>query len=257
MNVVGVDLAWGENGGTGLCVVADGVVVDSCRRGSLDDIVTWMEPYVVGDCVVAIDAPLIVCNEKGRRPCESVISRCFGARHASTHSSNLTNPSFRTGGRAADLARRLDLDTDPRELPHRSGRWAIEVYPHTALVAVFDLPVTLKYKAKRGRTVESRRAEFLSCMSLLESLSAADPPLDLTEFMPWLTLRRQVASATTGAALDRAEDEIDAYICAYTGMLFWTHGTSRSRVVGDIATGYIVTPVTEELGALLDAAGSG
>lgn len=253
MKFVGVDLAWGEVASTGLCAVFSGKVVDSCRRRSLDDILEWLGPHVEGDCVVAIDAPLIVRNETGTRPCERAMSRCFGNRQAGPHPSNLSNPSFRGGGRAAELARRLGLDPDPTALPHGRGRWAIEVYPHAALVALFDLPLTLKYKAKKGRTLEGRRAAFQSCFSLMETLTTAEPGLDLLESHHWLSLKEEISGAKTGAALDRAEDEMDAYLCAYVAMLFWAHGTDRSRVVGDTETGYIVTPVTKELGGMLDA----
>jgi predicted RNase H-like nuclease len=48
------------------------------------------------------------------------------------------------------------------------------------------------------------------------------------------------------------EDEIDAYVRAYTALYYWTHGTTRCRVAGDVTDGYILTPVTPELAACLD-----
>lgn len=251
---IGVDLAWGEKAGTGLCVIVGDTVLASGRSTTLDDIAAWLEPYTRGTCVVAIDAPLIVRNESGRRTCEQLISRCFGGFHASAHSSNLKLPAFRAGVRAWNLAQHLNLDTDPAFEGATGGRWAIEVYPHTALVSLFDLPVTLKYKAKRGRPVEVRRNEFTRCIDCLESLVAFDPPVRLSTSPSWLALKEEILAAPTGAALDRAEDELDAYICAYTAAYYWTHGTSRCRVVGDTEHGYIVTPVSDDIGALLDAA---
>ena len=47
--------------------------------------------------------------------------------------------------------------------------------------------------------------------------------------------------------MDRCEDEIDAYICAYVALYYWTHGLAHCRVVGDLASGYIITPVTEQM----------
>ena len=43
-----------------------------------------------------------------------------------------------------------------------------------------------------------------------------------------------------------------SFVCAYTALYYWTHGTTRCRVAGDLDHGYIVTPVTPELGACLD-----
>jgi predicted RNase H-like nuclease len=95
-NFIGIDFAWqSERNATGVAVArGDGahaslVEVVSGVRG-LNDIVGIIERYATDDMVVAVDAPLIIRNTTGRRPCESEISRRFGARHASTHSSNLT-----------------------------------------------------------------------------------------------------------------------------------------------------------------------
>lgn len=59
--------------------------------------------------------------------------------------------------------------------------------------------------------------------------------------------------ATSNGQLDLIEDELDAFMCAYIGFYYWTHGASRCRVVGDVDSGYIVTPVTPDIGAALDA----
>jgi predicted RNase H-like nuclease len=243
----------GERNGTGLCALNTDGIMDSTRLRTLHDIVDWVKPFTEGDCIVAIDAPLIVGNRTGCRPCERLISRCFGRYHASAHSSNLGNRSFRTGGRARELAERLELDTDPHFGPGTRVRRAIEVYPHTALVALFDLPLILKYKSKRGRTAAARQIEFALFVSLLESLSAVEPAMDVRMCKQWPGLVRELATATTGAALDRAEDELDGYVCAYIGLYYWTYGVERCRVLGDAESGYIVTPVSQEQGAFLDS----
>jgi predicted RNase H-like nuclease len=97
-----------------------------------------------------------VRNESGRRPAEQAISRCFGAYHASAHSTNLGLPSFRERVRGERFARALGLDVDPYFPTRVPLRRAIEVYPHTAIVALFELASTLKYKAKPGRTLTGR-----------------------------------------------------------------------------------------------------
>ena len=69
MHFVGLDLAWGQRKPTGVAVVDDtgklllatAVTDDASIRGIL-------EPYTEGDCLVSIDAPLIVTNPTGQRP---------------------------------------------------------------------------------------------------------------------------------------------------------------------------------------------
>ena len=252
MRFVGVDLAWTARGGTGLCTIEENAVQASDRLGTDEELLRWLRPLVQGDVLVAIDAPLIVRNLTGRRPAEQLISRCFGGYHASAHSANLGLPSFRNGVRGEWLAATLDLDVDPAFPPRVPVRRAVEVYPHTAIVALFGLASTLKYKAKPGRTLQSRTAALDELLDHLESLRTSDPPLEVRTSPRWAGLRGTVRAPGTGAQLARAEDEIDAYVCAYTALYYWTHGTTRCRVAGDARDGYILTPVTAELAACLD-----
>ncbi|HWB72587.1 MAG TPA: DUF429 domain-containing protein [Egibacteraceae bacterium] len=250
MRFVGVDLAWGRRNPTGLCAVEDGAVVESSLARDDDEILAWLRPHVGDGCVVAVDAPLVVRNATGSRPCEKALNRCFGRFHAGCYPSNTT----RVPPRAERLAAALDLPVDPFFAAGSQVRRAIEVYPHAALVALFALDRTLKYKARRGRTVECRHGEFARLLGLLESLATADPPLDVRRAPRWHQLAATVTAERVAARLDRAEDELDAYLCAYVALHRWAHGQARSRVVGDTASGYIVTPVTPELARCLDDA---
>jgi predicted RNase H-like nuclease len=122
----------------------------------------------------------------------------------------------------------------------------IEVYPHPALVALFGLPRRLAYKARSGRSIDDRRVALRALIRLLESLYGADPPLDVTTAPRWPQLTAAVESASTHAGLDRVEDELDAFVCAYVGLYWAAWGRARSAVLGTVADGYIVTPVDPE-----------
>ncbi len=114
MHYVGVDLAWGEKGTTGLAAVdEDGVLLDVTERGSDEEIHGWLQPWVADDCLVAIDAPIVVNNLTGNRPCESLIGKYFGRYNAYCHSANMSNPNFAHGTRARRIADALGLDIDP------------------------------------------------------------------------------------------------------------------------------------------------
>ena len=99
MKFIGVDLARSTSGGTGLCLVEGGRVTASTRLLTDDEIIGWLTPRARGNALVAIDAPLIVRNDTGRRPRDQPISQCFGAQHASTQSANLGLAAFRNGVR--------------------------------------------------------------------------------------------------------------------------------------------------------------
>ena len=173
MYFVGVDLAWGDRKPTGLAVLdADGHLVHVSAAGTDDEIVAALEPYVEGDCLVAIDAPLIVTNATGNRPAEAALNKDFARFDAGAHPSNTGKPEFSEQPRGARIAARLGLDMNPRS---GRARRAIEVYPHPATVALFRLGRTLKYKNKPGRDLEQLRSELIVLVGLLEGLADGRP----------------------------------------------------------------------------------
>ena len=175
MHFVGVDLAWGDRKPTGLAVLDDeGRLVHVSAATTDDTIVEALAPYVENDCLVAIDAPLIVTNATGNRPAEAALNKDFARFDAGAHPSNTGKPEFREQPRGARIAARLGLDINPRS---GRARRAIEVYPHPATVALFRLGRTLKYKNKPGRNLDQLRSELLVLLGLLEGLASADPPL--------------------------------------------------------------------------------
>ena len=117
-----------------------------------EEILAALAPYTEGDCLVAIDAPLIVTNPTGNRPAEAALNHDFARFDAGAHPSNTGKPEFSGTPRGAALCQALGLDMNPRSGRRRR---AIEVYPHPATVALFRLGRTLKYKNKPGRDLEA------------------------------------------------------------------------------------------------------
>lgn len=235
MHFVGLDLAWGENSQTGVAVIdSDGRLLHV--GGAQDDasIEAAIAPYVGDECLVAIDAPLIVNNPTGHRPCEAALNRDFHRFDAGARPAYADKPEFRDP-RGARIATALGLDMDPSST---ATRRAIEVYPHPATVVLFELKKTLKYK--RG-PFEDRHRELLQLMTLIEGLDGASPRLRANRSVAWVELRRRVEAATRPGQLDRDEDPVDAVVCAYVA-LYWYHRPEDVTVYGDFATGYIVTP---------------
>jgi len=239
MYFVGLDLAWGERKPTGVAVVDDegrlvyvGVAQDDAS------IRAAIGPYVEDDCLVAFDAPLVVTNPTGQRPSEAALNRDFAKFEAGAHPTNTGKPEFAGTPRAARIASALDLDIDPNS---SSSRRAIEVYPHPATVALFRLGRTLKYKSKPGRSVAQLRSELLRLLDLIEALAQATPPLRVADDDGWIALRHAVETAERKSDLRRAEDPVDAVLCAYVA-LFATRRPGDVTVYGDAETGATITP---------------
>ena len=236
---VGVDLAWGQRSPTGVAVVdASGALCRVGVAGDDDDLLAQLGPYVTGDCVVAIDAPLVVTNPSGNRPCEAALNRDFRRFDAGTHPANTGLPWFADGGRGGRLCARLGLDLDPRST---ATRRAFEVYPHAASVVLFALPKTLKYKQKQGRDFTALRSELLRLMDFIEGLDG----LTVSSSPDWGSLATNVHQARTKSQLRRAEDPVDAVLCAYIAR-YATERPDDIAIYGDTTTGCIVTPALEK-----------
>jgi predicted RNase H-like nuclease/ppGpp synthetase/RelA/SpoT-type nucleotidyltranferase len=241
VHYIGIDLAWGDKQPTGLAVIDDSarlLHVSTVRTD--EEIEAALAAYVAGDCLAAIDAPIVVTNATGSRPAEQQLSRDFRRFDAATHPSNTGKPEFANGTRAARVAKRLGLDIDPRSGRRRR---AIEVYPHPATIVLFGLPKILRYKAKPGRDLDLLRSELLTLMTFVDTVVATEHT--------WAGLRSQVEDATRKSELRRVEDQVDAVLCAYLAH-FADHRRDLITRYGDPETGYIVTPT---LGA--DIASSG
>jgi predicted RNase H-like nuclease len=242
---IGVDLAWrGDHNHTGI-VITQGdlngarLVAYSDSISSLAAATAYVAAHSTDNTVVAIDAPLIIRNKTGQRPCETEISRRFGRFNASCHTSNLSlypDPaSTRFVGLLAEAGFRHQPDPDTAKL--RMGRWLFEVYPHPAHVVLFELDKIIPYK--KGR-VPSKRGGLHQLQRHLRSLAERAPAL-----IPTPDLDRLLTSEVEelrGTALKHYEDLLDALFCSYLALFYWRWGRERSELVGDLATGCIVVP---------------
>ena len=236
---VGIDLAWGEAKQTGIAILSpEGRLKASISVTTTDAILAFISEHRVGDVVAAIDAPLVVVNETGQRPCERELSSLFGRFHAGPHPSNLSRPHFQRL-RGAEIAERLGATIDPDVIPGPGVSVAVEVYPHPAMVSLFGLGRVIPYKHKRGRSLDDLRSASLQLMSQMDRV--LDPVLRLGESERWGALRETAETSTRKSHLLAIEDELDAVFCAYLAWM-WVNDRAGLEVYGDLATGYIVTP---------------
>jgi predicted RNase H-like nuclease len=237
---VGVDLAWGGRNPSGLAALdqAGRVVAEGWATGD-GEIAAFVAAHDRDGAVLALDAPLVVTNPAGtRRACEAELQRRYGRMGAGPYPSNLGILGGRV--RAMDIVRRSPRPylTVPRDPGRATGWWAIEVFPHPAIVELGGLARALRYK--KGPP-EARRAGLRALALVLAGLAAADPPLRLETERP---LAHELAALDhrRGRALKAVEDLADAHVCAYVALWWWWHGPAATLVAGDDATGAIVVP---------------
>jgi predicted RNase H-like nuclease len=247
---IGIDLAWSPRNPTGAAVLrgdASGAeLIDHSLLGGDAAIVDYIVRHAGdGPALVAVDAPLWVPNATGRRPGEAEIGRVFARYQAGAHPANRSRLAFDGVVRGEALVTALAAHDFVHASEVAAGvpiRQVIEVFPHPAMIALFGLKRTLKYKAKLQRSAELRLSEWRRYQTYLDALAAADPPLN-----GQAALTKQDVAALRGRRLKDYEDQIDALMCAYIVLYAFRWGTARCRMFGTFEDGYIFTPVPEAL----------
>jgi predicted RNase H-like nuclease len=158
--------------------------------------------------LVAIDMPLSREPITGRRLCDDIVSRVYGARGAAVHSPSAMRPGGISGElRAGFDALGLGLCTAP------PAHGLIEVYPHAALIEFLNEPRRLEYKAGKinrywpkmtvAERYEKLRAVWARVVEEMERhIAGTAEALPL----PALDVR--------GWRLKAYEDGLDAVVCA-------------------------------------------
>ncbi len=241
MKFIGIDLGW-KSQPSGLCSLEwiDGQLqlLDLDRKDAIADILTWIDQTVKLDepAIIAVDAPTLIPNTTGSRLPDKLSHKYFGKYHAGCYPANQNLPfAERTINFGLELESR-GFAHAPTIEPQKLSRYQIEVFPHPAIVNLFNLERILKYK--KGR-LSDRRLELIKLQNyLLDILPSISPPLRS------LHLCRSFPSEipTTGAALKATEDKLDSLICAYVAAYWWHWGEQRNLVLGDRTTGYIIIP---------------
>ena len=244
---IGVDLAWKTEGNhSGIAVLegderqielrtfADGLV-------SMAAVVDFIESQSNADSVVAVDAPLVVKNATGQRPCETLISKHFGRYDAGCHTSNTAKLYADTGTKLVKALSGHGFihDFDMATAKQRAGRWLFEVYPHPAMVRLFGLERIIRYK--KGSVAE-KRCGLGKLRQHLISLASGSRGLVATPNLSEL-LERDL-EALRGKGLKCYEDTLDSLFCAYLAWHCWRWGAERNEVFGTMEDGYIVVPKT-------------
>jgi len=245
---IGLDLAWSPRNPTGAAVIGGGAdggaLVERALLGDLDTIVGFVERHAgAGPAIIAVDAPLRVPNERGRRPAEAAISRAFGRYQAGAYPANRQRLTFEGIVRGEALVALLEergFVHKPAVAAGEPVRQVVEVFPHPAMIALFGLRRTLKYKARPNRTLAERLAAWREYQVHVRALTDADPPLRGHEEF----VTRDVA-ALRGKRLKDYEDQVDALLCAYIALYAFRWGAARCRTFGTLDGGCIFTPVPE------------
>ena len=243
--LIGLDLAWNcEKNGSGLAIGRlDGshLVLEELHTG-IRGLGKIMSAIVDVDGIfgIAIDAPLIIKNKTGSRPCEKELNRVYGSRWAGCHPTNLGLHANSAGPILAEKLERAGF----RHLGIDKPKWQIECYPHPAIIQIFGLDKRLKYKKKENtswdevRLGQSMLGKFILSLENRTILS-----LSIPAHLRHLTDPARIANLDTRQLKDN-EDGLDAIICLYVAARYASG--LPVECYGDGESGYIIVPATDE-----------
>lgn len=235
MIFLGVDLGW-TTGATGLAAirfVQDHLTLSAVSLAhSHEQTLEWIAGQA-GDspAMIAIDAPTVIRNPTGQRPGERALNAVFRKHLLNCHPANLGRPFAHKTTAFANTLEAQGYRHAPGIQARSPGRYQIEVFPHAAIVRLFQFEQRLRYK--KGSAAE-RSALLAVLRERIASLRGAEPPL-ITPALP-------VVEGVKGRARKDAEDQLDAILCAYIGAHYWWWGAERNDVFGDAESGYLVVP---------------
>ncbi|MGH3117302.1 MAG: DUF429 domain-containing protein, partial [Gaiellales bacterium] len=165
---IGIDLAWAQSGArtkpneTGVAAIDSrgGVIECGWTRG-VDETMSWLARLAVdGSTLAFIDAPLVVDNPAGQRPCERQVGQRYGRWKVSANSTNQSSP------RQAGVLLRERLQEsgwtydDGRHGPPTSGSVISECYPYTTLVGAAELGYDQERPTYKRRPARVPRAQW-------------------------------------------------------------------------------------------------
>lgn len=246
MLFIGVDLAWSERNGTGITILKGDDKKAEFHSANIflsdSEIITNINNEVKGgNALIAVDAPLIVPNEEGRRLAEELVGILFRKYDAGAHPANRKRLASFTGKiRGEEITKLLEeagFNHEPVIKKFEETRKVFEVYPHPSMVVLFNLNKILQYKAKPRRDYKFRYSEFKKYQSYLKNLEYSKPKLILPE-----EITEKDVTKLRASSLKRYEDLLDSVFCAYIAYYAWVN-PEKCKILGNMKEGYILTPI--------------
>jgi predicted RNase H-like nuclease len=201
-------------------------------------------------CLVAIDQPTIVPNEKSCRPVDRIAGSLISWLGGGVQPANRSKIGmFDDDAPVWGFKKQLDACEDPeRARSARSGLFLIEVFPALALptfeVAYCGRRLGPRYNPDRRQTF--RLEHWHGVLSAIARLSSVERIAGITNWAKKELARERPRKAD--------QDKLDAVICALIGYQWLMRPRAESIMIGDLKTGYMIAPASTAVRARLTSA---
>ena len=237
---LGLDLAWAPRNSSGGAVMELGdddtlQLVSTASLRAHEDILAWIARNRGREgCVMAVNAPLIVDNTSGRRPCDHLIEEHFGKHFVDDYAVNTVNASHpRTIGRALQ---RMGFDPNPVG----EGDRVVETYNQATQILLWETERPIRLKSGPVGARKDAVSRFREIMA--EKLFTAYPELDDSPALDHLL--EVDLGGCNGSRVGELEEQLEATLCAYTAAYLDFRGPEACAFLGDLQQGYVLLPTS-------------
>ena len=211
-------------------------------------IASWQNSHPTDLALIMLDQPTIVRNSTGQRPTENLVASPVSLRYGGVQPANTERKGmFDETAPVWGFLDKFGGAANPLELKNR-GVHVFETYPVLAMIALDwvladsrntgRLP---KYNPARKKTFDKADWKHV-CQQVMDSMTNHSlPPIDA-----WLEHAISLDSPRKGD-----QDNLDACLCLLVGIHLAE--SKECLMVGDMMSGYIVTPHSTALHSELTA----
>ena len=255
--IIGFDSAWTDNfrARGAVCALVmgkwEGVRLTQPCQASFKEALEFInrERRACDNCLVALDQPTIVPNTTGGRPVDRVAGSLIGFIGGGVQPANRSRVGmFDEGAPIWRFKRDLGATEDP-EVSRRAqhGIFIVEVFPALAL-PVFEVTFNAYHQGpKYNPARKTFRVQDWNAVIEAVARYARDARIEGVEV--WT---RELAARRSPHKAD--QDQLDAILCALIGHHWRAKPRAKSIMIGDLTSGYMISPVDSSTRARLEAA---
>lgn len=250
--IIGFDSAWTDNAPGAICCITlkEGALSDFCppRLVNFDEAADLIKKFSSESdfTLVALDQPTIVPNYEGMRPVERVAGSIVNSIGGGVQPANRSKASM--FGEEAPIWRFLNMvgarENPPASRVESQGLFLVEVFPALAL------PTLVPEIWTRRRAVKYNPAAGKFSMADWCLVTTGIHRFSVEAGLTFVAAAARELCLVTSPR-KRDQDKLDALICLLIGWTWRKLSKNECLSIGDPASGYMVTPATSAIRAVL------
>lgn len=258
--IIGFDSAWTDavrapGAVAALIAGADGFHFQPPRLAGFDAALAFVREVEARAAftLVALDQPTIVPNVSGSRPVERVAASVVSFVGGGVQPSNRSKVGmFDDAAPVWRFKAQLSATEEPEAARSALlGLHLIEVFPALALAGLADR-FGARFGAPKYNPANRSRFRLTDWTAVCDVVGTTAAALELGPIAAWVAEQGAIA-----APKKADQDRLDAVICVLIGAMWRFSPREQCVMIGDLATGYMVTPVSAATRTRLAAAALG